>query len=465
MRSSRRSQNPARVVGVVGVVGTVLLGGLFLFASGLAARGTPLSPGAIVPAPSVPVLSVRRTPTVLSVVSRTGRVARAVRGVADQVGTSGCLTVSWKGSSLLASNAETPLIPASTLKIVTGSVALEVLGPSHVFETSVHATVDAQGTAPTLFMVGGGDPMLVTAEYPPTEKYPTTAGTSLEALADSVVAAGVKVVSNGVVGVDSRYDSERYVAQWSQEIRDTEAGPLGALMVNDGTVVGQQARPAEPAVSAANELIRLLRARGVTVNGSGVRGELPEGTASIASVRSAPLQAIVADMLARSDDNTAELLLKEIGRSRKGTGSTLNGSLVEAEVLTDRGQATGVQIVDGSGLARENRLSCTTLMAVLSREVAAFPSMLAVAGTSGTLREWFNDSAARGRLVGKTGTLSGVKALAGYVIVDGDDPVVFAMVLNRPGVDQPGAHRAIWNSLADALARAKGTPRPEQLAP
>lgn len=465
MRATRRSRNPARVVAVAGLAGAVALGGLFVYASGLATRGKPLSPSAIGEVPATPVLSVRRTPTVLSVVTRTGKVARPVQAVAGLVGGGGCLAVSWKGLSLASLNVDKALVPASALKVVTASVALEVLGAAHVYETSVHGALDAGGTVPTLFLVGGGDPVLVTADYPPTEKYPTTTGTALEKLVDAVVGAGVKVVSGGVVGVDDRFDSERFVPQWSPSLRGVEAGPLGALMVNDGVVMGEPTKRDDPAVAAATEFVRLLRAKGVAVNGGVRHGILPAETDKLASIQSAPLSAIMADMLSRSDNNTAELVLKEMGLAKKGSGTTMNGTLVEIDTMKSRGNDAGLQLVDGSGLARENRIPCAALMATLSRDVGTLPSMLSVAGTSGTLRDSFTGHPVKGRLVGKTGTLSDVKSLVGYVLVDGDDPVIFAMVLNRPGVDDPAAHRALWNALADGLARAKGTPRPEQLLP
>lgn len=461
----RRAGNPVAVVTVLGVVGALGIGTLSFALNGLARRGSPLSPAAEVPVPNVPVLSARRTPTVLSVTMRTGRVSRAVQPLVASVQGSGCLAVSWKGVDLGSANVSAPLTPASSVKIVTASVALETLGADHIFETSVHGSFDSSGTAANIYLVGGGDPVLVTADYPPTERYATISGTSLERLADAVVASGLRSVSGGIIGVDSRYDAERYVATWPPSFRGVEGGPLGALVVNDGVVVGERQKRDEPAVAAAVELGRLLASRGVSVGGAPVPGDLPAGTPKIASIASAPLASILAEMLTNSDNNTAELLLKEIGFEKKGSGTTVNGAATVMETLKAWGLDKNAVIVDGSGLSRENKVPCSIFMNLLTREQQVLPPLMAVAGTSGTLRDAFTKESVRGRLVGKTGTLSSVKALVGFLPVDGDDPVEFALVLNREGIDNRSAYRPLWYALGNALDRAKGSPTPEQLTP
>ena len=88
-----------------------------------------------------------------------------------------------------------------------------------------------------------------------------------------------------------------------------------------------------------------------------------------------------------------------------------------------------------------------------------------VAGKTGTLRDMFRDGPLDGVLVGKTGTLSGVKALAGYVPVEGDSPVRFVMLLNKDGIDNKTAYRPIWALLGNGLGRASAGPRIDDLAP
>lgn len=182
------------------------------------------------------------------------------------------------------------------------------------------------------------------------------------------------------------------------------------------------------------------------------------------SINSAPVTSIVQEMLVNSDNNTAEILLKQIGLKVSGIGSTQAGIDAVNKKLAEWGIA-GQTVRDGSGLSSLNRLTCDGLVSLLDRFDSILPPLLAVASESGTLREMFLDTAAEGRLLAKTGTLSGVKALAGYMPVEGDGSVRFALVMNKSGIDNRSAYRPLWNRLAEGLSGAKGTPRPSDLAP
>ena len=71
----------------------------------------------------------------------------------------------------------------------------------------------------------------------------------------------------------------------------------------------------------------------------------------------------------------------------------------------------------------------------------------------------------KGLLRAKTGTLSGVKALVGYLPLEGDDPVRFSLILNGTGIDNRSAYRPVWQVLGNALVKASASPRPADLAP
>lgn len=450
---------------MVGAAGSVVLGGLFVVLSSLGSRVDALPPGVPLEGPRQPVLSARRTPGTLSHVTRTARVSAGLADVRASLPAGSCLTVDWLGQRLETTRAGESFIPGSAVKLVTAAVALEVLGPDTTFTTSVRATRNADGSVGDLFFVGGGDPLIVRSEYTATEKYQTFNQTSLEAIADGVVASGVRVVTGRVVGVDTLLDAERFVVGWPTEFHGTESGPLGALVVNDGAVIGLPVKPDDPALSAAGELLVLLQARGVSIAAGAAHDVLPSGTELVADFPSSSVTAIVQEMLVNSDNNTAEILLKQIGLKGRGVGSTSNGLAVVGETLKKWGVPDGWTMRDGSGLSSENRFSCDDFDVLLDRFAGKFPQLLAVAGKSGTLREMFLDTPMEGILVGKTGTLSGVKALAGYVPIDGDEPVRFVLLLNRSGIDNKSAYRPLWALLGDGLRRASAGPRMDDLAP
>ncbi len=463
---SRRAEDPVRVVVIIGLIGALVLASGYFVTDRVAARVNARESSAPVKPPSTKVLSVRRAPETLSTVTRLGLVRRALVPVTQQIPGGSCISVEWLGSNLVSVRSDDAFIPASTQKIVTAAVALETLGADYRFSTNVFATGMASGAAQDLYLVGGGDPLIVRNEYVATEKFPTFNGTSLEKLADSLVGAGLTSVTGSIVGVDSRYDQIRFLDAWPTSFNAVEAGPLGALVVNDGAVIGEPMKPDNPAVAAAAELRSLLAARGVYVaQEPRYEAVVPNNATQIASIQSASLTAIVKEMLVNSDNNTAELLVKELGYVKKKTGSTSAGLAVIQDQLAAWKMPTGSTIADGSGLSSNNRTSCANLMALLTRFEKQMPDLLAVAAQTGTLRTVFEGSSMADRLVGKTGTLTGIKALSGYLPLQGNSPVRFTLIMNRNGIDNQGEYRPIWNALGSALNQARVSPTAQELLP
>jgi D-alanyl-D-alanine carboxypeptidase/D-alanyl-D-alanine-endopeptidase (penicillin-binding protein 4) len=93
-------------------------------------------------------------------------------------------------------------------------------------------------------------------------------------------------------------------------------------------------------------------------------------------------------------------------------------------------------LADGSGLSRQNLVSPKAIAQTLkliaqTKEAAVYRASLPVAGISGTLRRRFNNTAAQGNLQAKTGTLTGVSALSGYLNVPSYQPLVFSIIVNQ----------------------------------
>lgn len=431
-------------------------------------------PGAPVRAP---VLSARRVPAVLSRAVADGRLraqldeamAAPVLGAArDQ----SCLVVRQGARSLLTRRAEEQLIPASNLKILTGLAVVTRMDPGEHLRTEVRAggPVAAGVVDGPLWLVGGGDPLLATADYAASFTNQPQVYTPLEQLADAVVAAGVKVVTGGVVGDETRYDTQRYVPTWKPGyITDFESGPASALVVNDGFVQFSPRRVAapEPDAHAAGVLIALLRARGVSVGGGPGEGRVPAGTTVVAGVASPPVRELVTQMLRESDNLTAELLVKELGHRFGGAGSTVAGLAVVRETLAAAGLPVAqLTSVDGSGLDRSDRATCGLLMAALDHTGpgSVVAAGFAVAGRDGTLAKRFRDNPAAGRLRAKTGSLDGVVGLTGYVDGPaGEAPLAFALLLN--GLPRDAVGRAVQEQIGAILARYPEAPAPEALAP
>jgi D-alanyl-D-alanine carboxypeptidase/D-alanyl-D-alanine-endopeptidase (penicillin-binding protein 4) len=170
-------------------------------------------------------------------------------------------------------------------------------------------------------------------------------------------------------------------------------------------------------------------------------------------------------MMVNSDNNTSELLLKEIGFASKGAGTTDAGLAVVMEHLAKWKIDKDVLLFDGSGLASGGRVPCDAFMSLLNTFSTVMPNLMAVAGETGTIRDTFDGTSVAGKLLGKTGTLNGVKALVGYLPITNSDPVMFSLLMNKSGIDNQSAYRPIWYSLGDVLNRASASPSVEQLTP
>ncbi len=398
-----------------------------------------------------------------------------------------CLSVMIDGEPVYQHDATLPLVPASTEKLLTATVALERLRGDLRFETRVVATAAPAAGVVTgdLTLVGGGDPTLMTDAYRFARRIGADQpAASLDALADRIKAAGVQRITGRVVGDETRYDTVRSVPSWPERyVTQNQSGPLSALTVDDGYVLRFPApgddgpvvreRSIDPAGDAARLLTDRLLMRGIKVDGAGGAGAgvAPAGAVDVAALASAPLEEIVGYMLLSSDNQIAELLTKEIGRAAGGGGTTAAGAVaIEQRAAELKIRTAGSDVVDGSGLDPGNRVTCDELMSVLG--VAGGPGgavgrSLPVAGRSGTLADRFRGTTAEGRLRAKTGSLSSVTALAGFVDLPEGGTATFAYVANgRPvGKNALAAQDLLGNVLAGYLPPCPDTASAPLVAP
>ncbi len=430
-------------------------------------------PGSVAPL-SADVLSVRRI--VGSISAAQGRqaagesAAKTLKLAAGPAADSSCLFARQDGAVVVEHRVDEPVIPASTLKLVTAVAALQALGSDFRFTTEVRSDkIPAAGRIDgDIWLLGGGDPLLSTEDYLQQQRRPQEPATRLEELADAVQRSGVKTVGGDLLVDESRYDNERIVSVWKDSyIAESQVGRLSALMLNDSQVAvsGGFAPTPEPALEAGRRLRALLRERGISVNGDVVAAGTRSGQAPtpvIGRVRSGLVSAVVAELLRTSDNTTAELLVKELGINSGGKGSTADGlEAVRAaagaagvlEVFTDN-----VVLVDGSGLAREDRVTCRLLVAALESAPldGALIAGLPLAGRTGTLEARLTAAGVAGRVRAKTGTLAGVSALAGVAELENGRHTWFAIVVN--GDLSGSAAEAAIDRVATVLVKSSTGP-------
>ena len=247
-----------------------------------------------------------------------------------------------------------------------------------------------------------------------------------------------------------------------------EVGRLAALAVDGGTVDPVRRQPAlDPARSAGDAFAALLRARGVEVAGPVEDARPGSPGREIAAISSPPLAEIVGEMLATSDNFTAEMLLRETAvASGVAAGATSRrGAVIARRSLHRAGVPVGgLDQRDGSGLSRTNRVRCATLLAILEHSGTAryrpIHDGLAVAGRTGTLIDRRFGFGSGPVLRAKSGTLDGVTGLVG--LFDGGRRPVFAF-LATGGFDTDGGHALQVEVAHLAASAAEPDPRAESL--
>jgi len=358
------------------------------------------------------------------------------------------------GQSLYAQNAGDPVVPASTMKLVTAVTVLAVRGPAYQIQTRAVA-----GPNPgEVVLVGGGDPTL---SVDGNGSYPGAA--RLDDLAAQVKKALGGVAPTRVLVDSSLFTGPTTGPNWEPGVVDGfgYTARVVPLMLDGGRTNPKQLdnpspRTSTPDVAAGQALARLLGLSSSAVatgrapagsgsapsNGSSANPGAPAPGTQLGAVSSAPLVRILEEMMRTSDNTIAELVARQVALAGNQPATFAGvGTAVQAQ-LTDLGLPTGgVRVADGSGLSLDDRVSAQLLTAILTLAARADrPALhalftgLPVAGYSGTLATRYhgpNGNPADGVLRAKTGTLTGVNGLAGYVVDAKGRLLSFAVLADR----------------------------------
>ncbi|AGA89879.1 D-alanyl-D-alanine carboxypeptidase (penicillin-binding protein 4) [Thioflavicoccus mobilis 8321] len=357
------------------------------------------------------------------------------------------LLVEVAGRPVIAHQADRPMIPASTMKLVTALAAIDRWGLDHHFTTDLYLADDGW-----LWVKAAGDPLLVSEE--------------LDLLARALYRAGVRRLAG--IGIDDRlYASDLRIPGRSGTDNPYDA-PITAFAVNfntlhlrvsNGRLTSAEAQtPLTPLARAlggglgagehrinvqsrelalryAGELLAAkLAAAGIEVGAGQVVGVLPGDTRPVLSYRnSRDLRAVLEAMLKYSSNLIAnELFLLLAVEGDAGAVDIRRAQRAMMRRVRERFGWHDFRIEDGAGLSRDNRLSARQLVAVLEA-FTPYRALLPVQPDNPAVRA-------------KTGTLTGVSTYAGYVQRDGRW-VPFALLINQ------AVAPALRRQLADELAR------------
>jgi serine-type D-Ala-D-Ala carboxypeptidase/endopeptidase (penicillin-binding protein 4) len=340
------------------------------------------------------------------------------------------LVVNPEGSELVAQNADEPLVPASVTKIVTAWLALEVLGGDYRFETRFY--LDDKRV---LYVHGGGDPFLISEELAPLASDLVAVlgnkpidGIVLDAsyYPPNLSIPGIEDTTNAYDALNSalavNFNTISAVRRGNKVSSAEKQTPITPLAITEFRARGPKGSgrislSQDPMVSLqyAGELIAaFIKRAGGSVKGNISTGMVPQGLKPIYVHRqSRTLSKILAELLRASNNYIANQVFLEIGGHRLGGPVSLEKSLqVANEMLDAHGLATAIRLEEGSGISRDNRFTARGLAKVL--ELFA-PHADLLHGHDGGMN--------------KTGTMDGVRTLAGYADTSSHGRVRFVISL------------------------------------
>jgi len=334
-------------------------------------------------------------------------------------------SVDWRfdvaGLGSLRHQASRRTAPASNNKLLVAETALQRLGPTTEFHTAVGARGGMVGNTLRGHLVfqASGDPTL---QYP-----------GLLDLARQIRRSGIHQVTGGLIVDDHRYAHRTTAPGWHAGFVPYETGPIDAFAYDENSWKHGSNFIAHTAVVNGRKFVSVLRHHGVRIAPK-VRLGSYRYAEPIALTQSQPLSAIVADMLTRSDNFEAEMLLDEIGAAVTGQGRRTTG----IKVVRKQARRLGVRIgtvEDGSGLSYADRESPNTLVAWLRATAASSTGSIVRAGLpvaceTGTLQHRLCGRWTTGRVFAKTGTLTGITALSGFTTTRSGRAVVFSVLVS-----------------------------------
>lgn len=393
-------------------------------------------------------------------------------------------------------NSRQPFVPASNLKLYTAAAALLYLGPNYTFQTTL-ATNAENSSGPQLngdvYLKFSGDPDLTLNEL--TRLIQTLKAKGITAIKgnfyldtstmdqenfgpgwmwdelnwcyaapiNSIMldhnCYNIALAANKKVGTDSNI---ALLPKYSQFITINNNVVIAAannstcnidihyLPNNHYQLNGclPQAKTLQtikiavhnPKLWAAQIIMTLLQENHIHLSGKISLGVMPVSATTLATYQSRPLAILVRQMLKKSDNQIANILLKTLGHVYyKQPGNWQNGVAALQAILKQQLKLdfTHSNIVDGSGISRYNLITpeqtAQLLLAMYNNKQLApiFISSLPVAGVDGTLADRMQDAEIKGKISAKTGTMTGVSSLSGFATTQKQHKLIFVIFSNN----------------------------------
>ena len=329
------------------------------------------------------------------------------------------------------------LRPASTMKIVTAITAMRTLGVDYSYRTLLLAadTIDqSEGVLRgNLYLRGCMDPLLNESD--------------LERLVTALRRAGLKHIK-GDICFDASFKDE-IKAGWGW-CWDDENPAMDAFLLN-GKGNGR----------FRDAFLRQLRKQGIRLSGTAKVASVP-AKAQVLAVCTHTLDQVLTTTLKESDNQMAESIFYQTAAysGKRGAGrkeaARLTGQLLDSLGIARQ----HYEIADGSGLSLYNYLTpeiLVTLLRYAYKDGTIYDHLLPalpIAAKDGTLAKRMHGTRAAGNVRAKTGTLTGVSSLAGYLTAANGHRLAFAII--NQGIPSSSAGRNFQDRLCQIMVESGG---------
>jgi len=355
-------------------------------------------------------------------------------------------------SAVYSYNAHKVLRPASTQKLITAITALDVLGAQHEYKTQAFY----EGTLTSDSVLNGN--ITIVGDYDPMLTFD-----DVHDIACNFFALGIKAINGKIIGSSTMAAQPMFGKGWCwDDIPGGSAPYLSPLMFDRGRLSPQSRAFSrdmyfDPSQWFVHTVDSLLQSMGIRHTDASITP--PEGAPRYCFYTCThTINDVLQDMMKKSDNLYAESMFRQLSSTSQPVpqlGPQLN-TQPSSQPGTQLSPQLNSQLVDGSGLSLYNYLTPDTETAYLRYAYSQqhifqylYPA-LPIAGVDGSLKSRMQTGKSYNNVHAKTGTLTGVSSLAGYVTSADGHLLAFSIIIN--GVLTGSTGRAMQDRICEILA-------------
>ncbi len=356
------------------------------------------------------------------------------------------------GNTIVAHNGSVPLVPASIMKAVTSASLLSKSRPDRRYITEVYSEGSVKDGVldGNITIIGSGDPTIGTDREPFPSDF-------IQEIADALKEKGIRSVKGKILIDNSCFTGPSVPPSWSAGDLKTYYG-TGVHGFNFGRNASGNNSVADPSALFLSRLTSRLALAGIKVEGD----EVSKGRRNLLLKHvSPPMEDIMRSCMMRSDNMYAECMLRTFSLLSGGNGDVAGASRMETEFWKkNKAPMEGVEIIDGSGLSRSNRVTARFMEHVLQRMNTSveYASFFPLAGQEGTLKKFLAGTDLEAYVAMKTGSMKGIQCYAGYVLDDDFAPTHTVVFIMNSLKDRGAAKRAAETLLLDLFSSGASQP-------